>query len=251
MQVFQTTRTTAVYALTLTLWATAVWGPADVNLEYREVPQDCTEVLAVDLYAVSDSAGNQSIASLDVVVAWDPAALTFLGYDTGQTYPYNWLYTGFPVAHPSGLNETWDDGDAMFMAYSQLQEAAAEATPDGLWVTRFQFDKLQIGGSTIVELEIDGLASIVYDGEHPGVEITGTLEPITVVPWAPGDCNCDGEYNAFDIDAFVRALSDPAAYEAAHPNCNVGTADCNCDGLINALDIDPFVVVLTTANDDD
>ena len=61
----------------------------------------------------------------------------------------------------------------------------------------------------------------------------------------PGDMNCDGLLNAFDIDPFVVALTDPAAYEAAYPCCFRNLADINLDGLLNAFDIDPFVVVLT------
>ena len=60
-----------------------------------------------------------------------------------------------------------------------------------------------------------------------------------------GDVNCDGLVNAFDIDPFVLALSDPDAYAAAFPECDIAHADVNDDGLVNAFDIDPFVLVLT------
>ncbi len=60
-----------------------------------------------------------------------------------------------------------------------------------------------------------------------------------------GDLNCDGLVNAFDIDPFVLALTDPEAYAAAYPACDYRLADCNHDGLVNAFDIDPFVVILT------
>ncbi len=61
----------------------------------------------------------------------------------------------------------------------------------------------------------------------------------------PGDLNCDGAINAFDIDPFVLALTDPAAYAAAFPNCDYLLADVNGDGAVNAFDIDPFVTLLT------
>jgi parallel beta-helix repeat protein len=60
-----------------------------------------------------------------------------------------------------------------------------------------------------------------------------------------GDLNCDGVRNAFDIDPFVLALTDPSGYAVAFPACNVLNADCNADGLVNAFDIDPFVLLLT------
>ena len=63
--------------------------------------------------------------------------------------------------------------------------------------------------------------------------------------WQPGDLNCDGLINAFDIDPFVLALTDPGAYGSAYPGCNPMLADVNGDGTVNAFDIDPFVLVLT------
>jgi hypothetical protein len=59
-----------------------------------------------------------------------------------------------------------------------------------------------------------------------------------------GDMNCDGLLNAFDIDPFVLALTNPAGYAAAFPCCNIFAADANQDGLINSFDIDPFVQLL-------
>ncbi len=60
----------------------------------------------------------------------------------------------------------------------------------------------------------------------------------------PGDTNCDGAVNAFDIDPFVLALTSPGGYAAAYPECSIWTADANMDGAVNAFDIDPFVALL-------
>jgi hypothetical protein len=46
------------------------------------------------------------------------------------------------------------------------------------------------------------------------------------------------------VDAFVLALTDPAAYAAAHPGCNIMLADINADGRVDALDIGPFIALL-------
>lgn len=62
----------------------------------------------------------------------------------------------------------------------------------------------------------------------------------------PGDMNCDGALNFGDINPFVLALSNPAAYEAVFPNCDLGNADCNGDGAVNFGDINPFVTLMTT-----
>ena len=60
-----------------------------------------------------------------------------------------------------------------------------------------------------------------------------------------GDLNCDTVIDAFDIDPFVLALTDPAGYQLAFPDCDIMHADCNQDGVIDAFDIDPFVEILT------
>jgi hypothetical protein len=68
---------------------------------------------------------------------------------------------------------------------------------------------------------------------------------VPVAVGLPGDMNCDGIVNNFDIDPFVLALSDPGAYQAAFPNCDINNADANGDGQINNFDIDPFVALIS------
>ena len=61
----------------------------------------------------------------------------------------------------------------------------------------------------------------------------------------PGDLNCDGVVNFGDIDPFVLALTDAAAYATIFPECDILNADINGDGSVNFGDIDPFVALLT------
>lgn len=62
------------------------------------------------------------------------------------------------------------------------------------------------------------------------------------------DANCDGVVDFFDIDPFVLALLDPAAYAAGHPGCNtLCVNDVNHDGVVDFFDIDPFVVCVLGA----
>jgi murein tripeptide amidase MpaA len=65
-------------------------------------------------------------------------------------------------------------------------------------------------------------------------------------PPALGDLNCDGQINGYDIDPFVLALTDGAAYAAEFPSCDRMLADTNGDGEVNGYDIDPFVILLTS-----
>lgn len=65
----------------------------------------------------------------------------------------------------------------------------------------------------------------------------------TAIP-KPGDMNCDGAINNFDIDVFVQALIDPAGYAAAVPVCNRMNGNVNGDGRFDNFDIDPFVAMI-------
>ncbi len=78
-----------------------------------------------------------------------------------------------------------------------------------------------------------------------GVHDTWSLPTVNVVSWPLGDMNCDGVTNFADINPFVIALSNPTAYQAAYPNCNILNGDCNHDGAVNFADINPFVARLT------
>ena len=67
-------------------------------------------------------------------------------------------------------------------------------------------------------------------------------EQITVSRCARGDVNCDGSVDFFDIDPFLLALFDPAAYAAAYPGCD--NADISGDGNVDFFDIEPFLACL-------
>ncbi len=61
-----------------------------------------------------------------------------------------------------------------------------------------------------------------------------------------GDMNCDGVVGFGDINPFVLALTDPAGYDAAYPDCESANGDLNGDGSFGFDDINPFVYVLTS-----
>ena len=60
-----------------------------------------------------------------------------------------------------------------------------------------------------------------------------------------GDLNCDDEVSFDDINPFVLALSNPAAYRKAYPDCELLLGDINCDGKLDFDDINPFVALLS------
>ncbi len=56
-----------------------------------------------------------------------------------------------------------------------------------------------------------------------------------------GDPNCDGRLDFNDLNPFVLALIDPAAYQAQFPNCNILECDFNCDNVVNFDDINAMI----------
>ena len=226
---------------------------ANIDLELRAVPEACaSRVVAVDLYAVSDSAAPQPLAAADVILVWDPDVLRLEGLDQSVTYPYAWLSSGFPNdQNLDGLNNTWLDGNALYVALARLGNPPqpAWATPQGLLMARFQFLKLLHGVNTAVTMPASlGLYSqtVVYHGFIPGLVVTGRLRPLAFVTGGRGDVNCDGAVNFDDIEALVLALSGSEAFEAAYPGCNWLNADMNCDGAVTFDDIDPWIAFLST-----
>lgn len=59
-----------------------------------------------------------------------------------------------------------------------------------------------------------------------------------------GDLNCNAWLGFDDINPFVLAISNPAAYEAAYPDCDRMLADVNGDGVADFKDINAFVQLL-------
>ena len=222
---------------------------SNVNLELRPVTEPCTTArLEIELYAVSDTQNNQSMAAMDVILTWDPQVLRLEGRNEEIQYPYHWLFSGFRDDHlADGLNITWDDGDALYEALARLGVPAC-ATPTGLLVTRFVFHKLRVGEpTTLAMLPAFGHRShtVVYDGSVPGHVITGTLIPATPTTGPKGDLNCDGLVNFDDIDPWVLALSHPDLYPLEFPDCNRMNGDFDCNDILNFDDINPFVELLS------
>jgi hypothetical protein len=105
-----------------------------------------------------------------------------------------------------------------------------------------------------------GLASDMDNGVHTlttyrneliaGGEFTSAGgQPVAYLArWScdrPGDLNCDGALDGYDIDPFVLALTNPELYAATYADCDYMLADINGDGAVNGYDIDPFVQCLT------
>jgi hypothetical protein len=81
---------------------------------------------------------------------------------------------------------------------------------------------------------------------YPGWNIDDIeIWALTPAPGLPGDLNCDLVVDFGDINPFVLALTNPAGYAAAYPDCDIMNADINADGGVDFGDINPFVELLT------
>jgi hypothetical protein len=116
---------------------------------------------------------------------------------------------------------------------------------------RYQFVDFLVGAARITG-DAGEYKTMSLDGIGIGMRDLGSGEDIPDPPVLPalvtfvarGDLNCDGVVDFDDINPFVLALSDPAAYAAAYPTCNILTGDCDQNGQVDFDDINPFVALL-------
>lgn len=81
----------------------------------------------------------------------------------------------------------------------------------------------------------------VTDPAAAGGVALSPIAHLRMIPYlCAGDMNCDGVSNGLDIQALVEAMTDPAAYAANFPGCNVAHGDMNGDNLVNLADVALF-----------
>ncbi len=128
--------------------------------------------------------------------------------------------------------------DAAVQVVHDAPDSAAVTTIEGvtpLGDGRFRV-KLSSGG----QVGVDRFAISVSDAFG-----TRVLTPSpTLQSFRPADADCDGSVVLADIDPFLLAIFDPAAYAGGHPACPRAAADVNLDGRVDLFDIDAFVACL-------
>jgi hypothetical protein len=139
----------------------------------------------------------------------------------------------------------------MGLLFCVVYGGAARAHADTFDLSWFTVDG---GGGMFSTGGSFGLSGSIGQPDASSTPMTGGNFELIGGFWAsvpgfqPGDLNCDGLLNTFDIDPFVLALTSApgfAAYQAVYPDCDGMLADVNCDGYVNTFDIDPFVLCLT------
>lgn len=93
---------------------------------------------------------------------------------------------------------------------------------------------------------LDGTRTLIssYLDDDRGTD-AGAAYVMSVSCGLLGDMNCDGAVGVGDIAGFVLALTDPAGYASAFPNCNINNGDLNGDSAVGVSDIGLFVALLT------
>lgn len=160
---------------------------------------------------------------------------------TGIETRGTWRYHEFEV---DALVAPSDEMRIRFIAsdfgLSSLVEAAVDDVH--IWGYRCVASLADCNGNGIVDAD-DIATGRSADGDGNGVpdECEGP-------PPCPGDCNCDGGVDFFDIDPFVAALSSESSWYAYLQQAGyavtcsyLGNNDLNNDGLVTFFDIDPFV----------
>ncbi len=77
------------------------------------------------------------------------------------------------------------------------------------------------------------------------VTVRTLLDYVDSVVVVPGDVDCDGVVGFGDINPFVLALTDPAAFAALYDRCALGNRDLDGSGAADFGDINPFVALLS------
>lgn len=168
-------------------------------LPSKQGPLAVGEIVEIQLVAGSDTALDQPISGLSVILNWPSAFLELIDHlDNG---PYTWLLSSFPNDSAlDGLNNSFLDGNALYQATSMPAPAApAIATTSGLLVTTLQFQARLPGSVSVEMIAASGSFSrtTVLDAESTGLDITGTLATpadINIVECLiHNDCD-DGEF---------------------------------------------------------
>jgi hypothetical protein len=213
-----------------------VWCPADLSsVNDVQLPPGLNLNLDAPMF-VSPVTSNVWIAS-----AW-ASALYELGIDEFGVATL--LHTVSDPALALAVGLSVDDRDHAFVSTST--GAGLEFGPDGLGgfqrITPSVLDGLTLGSVLQVSYSRSNFDPATMIG--PAYYEALPTEFATPEYDLPGDLNCDGLVNAFDIDPFVLALTDPLGHTDTFPACDAMLADINADGAVNAFDIDPFVQLL-------
>jgi hypothetical protein len=210
-------------------------------------------------------------------VAYNPASgEIFLFWTESNLTQTQWGLYGQRFS--SAGTRLWTNSGLQLLPLSGQQNAFVTTMIAGSGATVFYVD--DDGPAHLVAARVDESGNLVWPGaplmvcSTPsgkwGLDVVRTPSGMPVVAWADqridsgniyaqnvnpdgslglpaflvGDLNCDGVVDFGDINPFVLALVNPAAYEATYPTCRLLHADINGNGSVGFDDINPFVALL-------
>lgn len=145
------------------------------------------------------------------------------------------------------LKVTAPDGTVYYGNYGL--DTSSWSAPGGTADTKNLVENAFIQNPAAGVWKVDVMAVEVVEDSHlktPSIlDADYALVVSGVTRLSIGDLNCDGSVNFLDINPFVLALTNPAGYAAAFPQCDISQGDINGDGVTNFADINPFVRLLT------
>ena len=128
------------------------------------------EVAVLDLVPVS---GTQEFAGIQVHLTWDPGVLELQGaVEPNEPGDYDWFWAGFPD-DGLGINDSWDDGDAFWVAYG-VPGGPYPVAP--LCATGFVFKPLAAARTATISTDSPYTKIAAVGGE----ELTGERGDITL-----------------------------------------------------------------------
>ncbi|TWT41118.1 hypothetical protein RAS1_38110 [Phycisphaerae bacterium RAS1] len=183
-----------------------------------------------------------------IVVAAAPAALVeFRGvFEPLDTLHQPAIFTAGIVTDVGELTATVSaqelnfQTDGPIICQALFQRLAPRAPQYGTQIN-YAGDRLEVYFDPAYTVTQGG---IIFGTGSPSQGCGGSVLVPTAPPTGNGDMNCDGRTDILDINAFLLAISNPAAYAALYPDCNILNGDMNGDGVVNILDINPFIAQL-------
>jgi hypothetical protein len=224
-----------VYLLGRNVGGTNNWGL--ISTLHAGVPQ------------ANDYFGDSLSIAGETVVVSAPGEST-LGVPLGRVYVYRpiagmWPLDAYPMVELAPSDRDPNNPDRFG------QSVAIHGRWIGVLASRHLDPVSELAGVYLYggagDCNADGLVDLcgVVNGFDTDVNHSGL--PDECEP-ALGDANCDGTAGAgslADINSFVLALSNSAAWQATYPGCDFMNCDINGDGSVNFGDINAFIALLS------
>lgn len=203
----------AVISVSLVSTASA---DVDLALVVDEPFVPAGETFAVRIEATASPGTSEEIFAISVVLAWDPAAVTLVEADDSNNST-TWLVSGF-LNDPDGVNDSLDDGDAIFTALAPPGDPAL-ITDEPFVVTTLIFEAAPVTGMTTI-----GILSQIGDFGQTEVLRAGNVDVlgetmdalVAIVACGTGDADGDTDVDLRDISALWTCFS---GEDEASPGC--------------------------------